>query len=199
MVRRSLAVPCLAAVLALHGCSSTAPAGGEATPPRRVVLVDASGATPDVEAFVSRLSLEATEAGRISLVDARLAGATVAALAAEPEGERTRAFVRAWPGDALLSVSVSPCFVDSRSFSESVVDPSTGIRSERIRVSYTAECSASLALHAAGDGKAILGTVVKGAANLRPTSDDEAVSAETEALQDAARRSAKKLASALGR
>lgn len=201
MPHRPLAASALAAALALAGCSSTAPAGSGAgaTPPRRAVLVDASGATPDVEAFVSRLSLEATEAERISIVDARLAGARAAELAADPEGDRSRAFRQAWPGDAFLSVSVSPCFVASRSASESVVDPSTGIRSERIRVSYTAECSVGLALHAAGDGKPILSAVVKGTATMRPSSEDEEVSAETEALQDAARKGAKKLASALGR
>lgn len=201
MVRPTAALLALLAFLAsASGCASGGGPGGASGASgsaKRVVLVEADGAGPDVEVFVSRLGLESTEAGRFALTDARLSGARLGALAAEPTGERAEAFRRQHPGDAFLSVSVSPCVVASSTVSQWDTDPATGIRRERIIVNFRAECPVALTLARASDGSSLLRESVSGQATLRRGEDEEGNTAESEAVADAARRAAKKIAAAL--
>lgn len=194
----AIVLSAISALLA-GACASGGASSSASGATRRVVLVEAEGSATDVETLVSRLSFESTEAGRFALTDARLAGARLAELGADPSGDRASAFRRQYPGEALLSLSVSPCVVASSSVSQPYTDPSTGLRSERLIVSVRAECTVALTLTGAADGASLLRASVTGQAALRRGTDEEGDSAESEAIRDAARRAAKRIASALPR
>ncbi len=83
---------------------------------KRVSLVDATGKNAEVEAFVSRLLSDAGERELFALSDARLSGASLGMLAAEPRGPAAQRFQASWPSDAYLSLSVADCYIKTTRF-----------------------------------------------------------------------------------
>ena len=101
----------LAAVLivsfALAGCASAPPSAASARL-RSLVLVEASGGSPETETFVSRFLFVLSEAGLGNVADARLGGARIEMLkvAASPEAVRFR---ERYPGDGYVGLRLDPC------------------------------------------------------------------------------------------
>ena len=93
--------------LALGGCASTPPSASSSRY-RSLVLVDASGGSPETEAFVSRFLLVLSDAGFGNVADARLAGARIDMLKEAASSEAIR-FRERYPADGYLGLRLDPC------------------------------------------------------------------------------------------
>jgi hypothetical protein len=78
-----------AVVLALAGALLALPASAQKQKPR-AVLVEADGDEEALSAFVARLESDLSDRGKATLSDARLAGISLGAVVAEPDGEAAR-------------------------------------------------------------------------------------------------------------
>jgi hypothetical protein len=175
---------------------------------KRVVLVEASGGRsesggrrgePEVDAFVSRFLSDVSDKDSFVVSDARLSGASVASLMADPNGAATTAFRQAWPGDAYLAAIVGECSVKTSSFTMRDRTPE-GYQYDKVFISFDATCPASLKLVDAGDGRMLANVEVTGRAKYQgDDAETGRTPAEEEAAQDAATRAVKKLRNALGR
>lgn len=184
----------VAAVLLL--LAPSLPSAAAEKPKPRVVLVEGEGPDQELSAFVARLESELSDAGKVLLSDARLAGAALGPLAAEPGGEAASAFRAQWPGDAWLGISLSVCRVEVMNQRYTETSPE-GYRVERVRQDVRVDCPTSLRLVDAATGKEIKTFEVTGTATYRRSERDEEESSELEGTRDAARKAAKKLPSFL--
>ena len=183
----------LAAVLLL-ACAPDAAAWGKERP--RVVLVEAEGSEEGLSAFVARLESELSDRGKVVLSDARLSGATLGALASEPDGDRAKAFRSEWPGEAWLAVTLSPCRVEvSRMSYRDRTDE--GYVVDRVVENVRVDCPASLRVVDAGTGRGAPPLSVTGTAGYRREGGEDEEGPELEATRDAAEKAAKKLPSVL--
>lgn len=181
-----------AVLLALLALAPAVPAAAAEKPKPRVVLVEASGTEEELSAFLARLESELADAGKVSYSDARLSGATLGTLQAEPGGEATKAFRAEWPGGTWLAVSLGRCRVDVNRMNYSDTTPE-GYRVTRVVETVNVECPASLRLVAAETGKEGKPLEVTGTASYRRDDGGEEESSELEATREAARKAAKKL------
>lgn len=188
--------PRLAPVLAILVLVSASEAVAAEKPKPRVVLVEADGREEELSAFVARFESELSDAGKLTFSDARLSGATLGALVAEPDGEAGRAFRAEWPGETWLAVSLSPCRVEVSQMRYTDTTPE-GYRFERVVQNVRVDCPTSLRLVDAATGKEGKPLAVTGTANYRRTEGEEEESSELEGTRDAAKKAAKKLASLL--
>lgn len=172
------------------------PAASAEKPKPRVVLVEGAGTDQELSSFVARFESELSDAGKVVLSDARLSGAALGSLAAEPEGEAARAFRAEWPGEVWLAVSLSQCRVEVSNLRYTETSPD-GYRVERVRQDVRVDCPTSIRLVDAATGKEIKTFEVTGTANYRRSERDEEESSELEGTRDAARKVAKKLPSFL--
>lgn len=158
----------------------------------RIVLVDAVGPGPEVEAFIDRLRFEAEDREAFSLVDARLSGASFSALSVEPEGSVAAAFRREWPGTVWLGVNLAGC--DPKVTKFSIADTTQeGYRITRTVVNASVECRVDVRrFDAAKPGKPEAITF-KGTSPYGVTPEGSADEPMLEAARDAARKAAKKL------
>jgi hypothetical protein len=191
-----MSAPRLAPVLAILVLVSASDAAVAEKPKPRVVLVEADGREEELSAFVARFESELSDAGRLAFSDARLSGATLGVLVAEPGGEAGRAFRAEWPGETWLAVSLSPCHVDVSRMQYLDTTPE-GYRVERVIQNVRVDCPTSLRLVDAVTGKEGKPLAVTGTASYRRTEGEEEESSELEGTRDAARKAAKKLASLL--
>ncbi len=168
-----------------------------ASGPVRVVLVDAQGDEDDLDAFISHLQSEASDRQKVSIVDARLAGARLGVLAADPDGSAARAFRAEWPGEYLLSVDLAPCQVKAHSFTMRDTTPD-GYPYQRTIVDVSVSCTASLRAVEEVTGRQRLTEDVTGTATLR-RSEDEETGPEREGILEAAKKAARRLEKKLGR
>ena len=182
--------PAVALLALVH--APGAPAAGKPAP--RAVLVEADGREEELEAFLSRFDSELADGGKLAYSDARLSGANLGALAAEPDGATARAFRAEWPGEWWLAVSLSPCRVEVSRMQYSDTTPE-GYRVQRVVENVRVECDASLRLVDAATGKEGKPLTVKGTAGFRRTEGEESDSSELEAARAAAKKAAKKLPS----
>ena len=173
----------------------TAPAAG---PVKTVVLVEAEGPNVELEAFLSRFLSELSDRAKFRVLDARLSGARVGALAAEPTGEAARAFQRTWPGDVYMGITVEKGYVKSHQQTINDRTPE-GYAVQQVIVSYEVLASGSLNLADAQDGHVI--ATLKMTGSIGYTGDDPSAPEfpEQEAARDMATRAAKKLVTTLGR
>lgn len=181
-----------AVLLALLALAPAGPAAAAEKPKPRVVLVEATGSDEELSAFLARLESELADAGRVSYSDARLSGATLGTLQAEPGGDAARAFRAEWPGGTWLAVSLGRCRVDVNRMNYSDTTPE-GYRVTRVVETVDVECPASLRLVAAESGKEGKPLEVVGTASYRRDDGGEEESSELEATREAARKAAKKL------
>lgn len=190
----------LSATLVLACSGSPAPksaAGAASSRPLRVVLVEATGPGPELEAFLDRFQAEAIDSGRLSIVDARLSGATFTGLStAGAETSRTE-FQRTFPGDLLLSVSLPQCDpkVSSFSYQDTTVD---GYRVQRTISSASISCTAQLETFRLPDGQKPETHTIKAETpytnpGAEGQQDEPMIKAAREAGKKAARQLAKKL------
>ena len=186
----------LAPVLAILVLVSASEAAGAEKPKPRVVLVEADGRDEELSAFVARFESELSDAGKLAFSDARLSGATLGALVAEPGGDTGRAFRAEWPGETWLAVSLSPCHVEVSRMRYNDTTPE-GYRVERVIQNVRVDCPTSLRLVDAVTGKEGKPLAVTGTASYRRTEGEEEESSELEGTRDAAKKAAKKLASLL--
>ena len=182
----------LAPVLAL-----LAPSPLHRPPPRRSRSRASSSSRPtgpdeELSAFVARFESELSDGGKVAFSDARLAGATLGPLVAEPEGEAARAFRAEWPGETWLAVSLRPAASRSAGCSYSDTTPE-GYRVERVIENVRVDCPTSLRLVDAATGKEGKPLAVTGTANYRRNEGEEEESSELEGTRDAAKKAAKKL------
>lgn len=191
-----MSAPRLAPVLAILVLVSASEAAGAEKPKPRVVLVEADGREVELSAFVARFESELSDAGKLSFSDARLSGATLGALVAEPEGEAGRAFRAEWPGETWLAVSLSPCHVDVSRMQFFDTTPE-GYRVERVIQNVRVDCPTSFRLVDAVTGKERKPLAVTGTASYRRAEGEEEESSELEGTRDAAEKAAKKLVSLL--
>src|SRR5258706_1129154 len=112
---------------------------------KRVSLVDATGKNAEVEAFVSRLLSDAGERELFALSDARLSGASLGMLAAEPRGPAAQRFQASWPSDAYLSLSVADCYIKTTRFVTPDTTPER-YRIQRVHIDYDATCPGTMKL-----------------------------------------------------
>lgn len=174
-----------------------APSASAAEKPKpRVVLVEADGPEEELSAFVARLESELSDGGKLALSDARLSGATLGTLAAQPGGEGARVFRAEWPGETWIAVSLAPCSVEVRRISYRDPRPEA-YGAERVVENVHVACPATLRLVDAATGKERKPIAVTGMANYRRDADGEEESSELEGVRDAAKRAAKKLPSSL--
>ncbi len=188
--------PRLTPVLAILVLVSASEAAAAEKPKPRVVLVEADGPDEELSAFVARFESELSDAGKLAFSDARLSGATLGALVAEPEGDTGRAFRAEWPGETWLAVSLSPCRVEVSRMQYSDTTPD-GFRVERVVLNVRVDCPISIRLVDAATGKEGKPLAVTGTASYRRAEGEEEESSELEGTRDAARKAAKKLASLL--
>lgn len=167
-------------------------------PKPRAVLVEADGRDEELSAFVARLESELSDAGKVSFSDARLSGATLGALVAEPDGEATRSFRKEWPGDLWLGASVAPCSVKVSRMSYWDTTPE-GYRVERVVENVSVACDVTLRLVDAATTKEKKALSVTGTASYKRDEGGEGESSELEGVREAARKAAKKLAAELKR
>jgi hypothetical protein len=186
----------LAPVLAILVLVPASPAAAAEKPKPRVVLVEAEGRDEELSAFVARFESELSDAGKVEFSDARLSGATLGELVAEPEGEAGRAFRAEWPGGTWLAVSLSPCRVKVSRMPYSDTTPE-GYRVQRVVENVWVDCPTSLRLVDAATGKEGKPLAVTGTASYRRTEGEEEESSELEGTRDAAKKAAKKLSSLL--
>jgi hypothetical protein len=174
------------ALLVLAGCASapqpsTAEGSvpGGAAPPGRLVLVDVEGTASETDPFVSRFLEALSTRGLGVVVDARLAGGTLATVKDASSGAARR-FRDLYPGGAYVGVTVPPC-------------QPVRIRSGVVDV----ECVATVrVLSPAGEALGEFQVTGENATGLGTSAD---TGPDVEALRDAAERAAKKLAAVLKR
>jgi hypothetical protein len=202
LMRRLAAV---AASLPLLGCASAPAASGVAASgaapgpaaKKAIVLVEAKGATPELERFIPHFLSAASDRGLGAIVDARLSGAHLADVGAP--GEAGVEFRKAWPGDVYLGILLAPCSIQRREgrVYDRQVNPGTGtpVRVENIVVSYEADCSVSVSIVTApGAAAKTIDIMGRNRSSEVSTADTEA---EAQAAEDAAERAVKKLVSSL--
>ncbi len=85
-MRNPIAVP----ALALLALAASLPAASAETPKPRLVLVEASGSEEELSAFLARLESELADAGKVGWSDARLSGATLGSLQADPGSDAAK-------------------------------------------------------------------------------------------------------------
>lgn len=158
----------------------------------RIVLVEAEGSEEELSAFVARFESELSDGGKVTFSDARLSGATLGPMAAEPGGEAARAFRAEWPGETWLAISLSQCRVEVSRMRYTDTTPE-GYRVERVVQNVRVDCPTSLRLVDAATGKEGKPLAVTGTANYRRTEGEEEESSELEGTRDAAEKAAKKL------
>jgi hypothetical protein len=181
---------------ALLVLAASFPAVSAEKPKPRVVLVEGTGPDQELSAFVARFESELSDAGKVVLSDARLSGAALGSLAAEPEGDAARKFRAEWPGEVWLAVSLSDCRVEVNNLRYSETSPE-GYRVERVRQDVRVDCPTSLRLVDAATGKEVKTFDLTGTASFRRSEREEEESSELEGTRDAARKAAKKLPSFL--
>ena len=186
----------LAPVLALLALVSALPAAAAEKPKPRAVLVEADGRDEELSAFVARFESELSDAGKVAFSDARLSGATLGSLVAEPGGEAARAFRAEWPGETWLAVSLPECRVNVSRMTYSDTTPD-GYRYDRVVENVRVDCPASLRLLDAATGKEGKPLEVTGTASYRRTEGEDGESSELEGTRDAAKKVAKKIPSLL--
>jgi hypothetical protein len=174
------------ALFVLAACASTpprAPAGRDApkaaTAPERLVLVEVEGKEVETATFVSRFLESASTRGLGGVVDARLAGGTLATLRDASSGAAGR-FRDLYPGDAYVGVTVPPC-------------QAVRIRSGTVDV----ECLATVRV--LSPSGASLGEFQAKGENSTGFGTNKETGPDVEALRDAAEVAAKKLAALLKR
>ncbi len=187
-MRHALSAPALALLV----LSASAPAAGAEKQKPRLVLVEAAGRDEELSAFLARLESELADAGKVGWSDARLSGATLGSLQADPGSDAAKAFRAEWPGGTWAAVSLSPCRVDVRRMSYSDTTPE-GYRVTRVVENVSVECSASLRLVDAETAKEGKPLEVTGTASYRREEGEEGESSELEAAREAAKKAAKKL------
>jgi hypothetical protein len=174
------------ALLVLAGCASGpspsatgADAGRAASAPRRLVLVEVEGKVSETDVFVSRFLEAVSTRGLGGVIDARLAGGTLATLRDASSGAAAR-FRDLYPGDAYVGVAVPPC------------------RPVRVRSGVVdVECVATVrVLSPSGASLAEFQSKGVNATGLGTNVD---TGPDVEALRDAAETAAKKLAAVLKR
>ena len=174
------------------GRAPAVPAAAAEKPKPRVVLVEATGSDEELSAFLARLESELADGGKVSYSDARLSGATLGTLQAEPGGEAAKAFRAEWPGGTWLAVSLPSCRVDVNRMNYSDTTPE-GYRVTRVVETVNLDCPASLRLVAAETGKEGKPLEVTGTASYRREEGGEEESSALEATREAAKKAAKKL------
>lgn len=158
----------------------------------RVVLVDAVGTIPEVEAFVDRFRYEGEEKESFALIDARLSGGSFSSFVAEPDGDPARAFRKEWPGPVWLSVNLSGC--DPKVVATRIPDQTAqGYRYERVIVDVSVECSVEIRRFEPDKGGKPETMRVSGSVRYAPSSSDAIDEPMQEAAREAARKAAKKL------
>lgn len=164
----------------------------------RVVLVEADGREEELSAFVARFESELSDRGKVTFSDARLSGASLGSLAAEPDGEAARAFRAEWPGDSWLAVSLADCRVEvSRmTYRDRTAD---GYAVDRVVEHVRVDCPATVRAVNAATGKGERSLSVTRTASYRREVGEEGESSELEAARDAAEKAAKKLPTILDR
>ena len=187
--------------------SSGAPASVPVGPPRgpsakeraikRVTLLEAAGKAVEADAFVSRFQSDVSDKDLFVLADARLAGASLPSLAADPQGPAATRFRAEWPAEAWLSASVGECTIKGNRVA--TPDTSNGYRVMRVTVTYDATCSATLKLADSEDGHVLATIEVTGTASYTGDTESGETPAEEQAARDAADRAVKKLRSHLAR
>jgi hypothetical protein len=170
--------------------ASTVSAAAKAKP--GVVLVEADGREEELSAFVARLESELADGGKVLFSDARLSGASVGSLGADPGGETARTFRTEWPGETWLAISLSPCRVEVSRMRYSDTTPE-GYRGDRVIESVRVECAASIRLVDAASGRGGKPLEVTGTATYRRAEGEDGETSELEATREAAKRAAKKL------
>jgi hypothetical protein len=188
--------PRLAPVLAVLALVSASEAVAAEKPKPRVVLVEADGPDEELSAFVARLESELSDGEKVAFSDARLSGANLSVLVAEPGGEAARAFRAEWPGETLLAISLSPCRVEVSRMRYTDTTPE-GYRFDRVVENVRVDCPTSLRLVDAATGKEGKPLAVTGTASYRRNEGEDGESSELEGTRDAAKRVAKKLPSLL--
>lgn len=159
----------------LAACSSAPPARAPARL-HALVLVEASGGSPETETFVGRFLSVLSDGGLGNVADARLAGGRLETLrdASAPDAVRFRAD---YPGDGYLGLDLPPCGYTGRA---------TGLK-----------CTASVVL-LSPDGKE-LAKFEASASNSTGFSSESDRNPEAEASRAAAQKAARKLLSLLSR
>jgi hypothetical protein len=188
----------LAPVFAILALVSASEAATAEKPKPRVVLVEADGPNEELSAFVARFESELSDAGKVAFSDARLSGAALGSLGAEPEGEAARAFRAEWPGETWLAISLSPCHVEV-SRMRYTDTTSEGYRVERVVENVRVDCPTSLRLVDALTGKEGKPLAITGSASYRRTEGEDGETSELEGTRDAAKKAAKKLPALLKR
>ncbi len=183
--------------LALAGSLLALPAFAQKPKPR-AVLVESDGDEEALSAFVARLESELSDRGKATLSDARLAGISLGAVVAEPDGEAARALREEWAGTSWIGVSLAPCRVDVSRMSYRETSPE-GYAYDRVVESVRVDCPATLRIVDAATGKERKPLEVTGTANYRRSGPEDEESPQLEATRDAAEKVAKKLPAALGR
>lgn len=173
-------------------------ASGAAKPKPGVVLVEADGREEELSAFLARLDSELADGGKVLFADARLAGATLGSLGADPGGAAARAFRTRWPGETWLAVSLAPCRVE---VSRTRYDDTTpeGYRVQRVLENVRVDCRATLRLVDAETGKGTKPLEVTGSASFRRAEGEDGETSELEATREAAKKAARKLPGLLKR
>jgi hypothetical protein len=195
---RAAALAALAVVAAVSSaCSSAPPAAAAArAPKKRLVLVEAKGAGPEIERFVPHFLSAASDRGLGAIVDARLAGAHLADIGAV--GETSAAFRREYPGDVYIGVLLSACVInrhEGRFYDRQTNAVGQPTRVETVVTSYDADCTAAVTL--VGEAGAAVKTFDVSGRNGTAQVSASDTEAEAQAAEDAADRAAKKLASLL--
>ncbi|HMM34681.1 MAG TPA: hypothetical protein PKA62_08095, partial [Thermoanaerobaculia bacterium] len=160
-----------AVVLALAGALLAPPASAEKQKPR-AVLVEADGDEEALSAFVARLESELSDRGKVTLSDARLAGISLGAVVAEPDGEAARVLRAEWAGTSWIGVSLAPCRVDVSRMTYRDTS-SEGYAYDRVVESVRVDCPATLRIVDAATGKEKKPLEVTGTANYRRSGPDD--------------------------
>jgi hypothetical protein len=185
----------------ISACSSSgpgaAPSGLAKGSPARIILVEATGPGPEVEAFIDHFRSEASDMGKLSIVDARLSGASFTSLTSESSEEKRKAFQNAWPGDILLSVSLAQCDPKISRFTYTDTTPE-GYRVNRTVASASIACTAALQTFrtdgpAKTENLSVTGTTSYTGSSESGGMDEPMIAASREAGKKAARQLAKKL------
>ena len=173
--------------------------GQETRALKKVALVEAKGKQVESDAFISHLLSEISDRELFQVVDARLSGAGIGALAADPQGREARAFKEQFGAEALMGTDIGECRIGANR----TVIPSVsqeGYRTERVLITYDAECAVSVRLVDAEDGHVISLLDAKGHAVYRGDNEETgSTPAEEEAAREAATKIAKKLKGVVGR
>lgn len=186
-----------AVVLALAGALLSLPASAQKPKPR-AVLVEADGDEEALSAFVARLESDLSDRGKATLSDARLAGISLGAVVAEPDGEAARVLRAEWAAAGWIGISLAPCRVDVSRMTYRERSPE-GYAYDRVVENVRVDCPATLRIVDSATGKEKKPLEVTGTANYRRSGPDDEESPQLEATRDAAEKAAKKLPAALGR